>query len=1011
MQMPDIRLRDYTAKIKNLIESDLHDEAIAHCQHILRHYPKHVETYCLLGEACLEKRMYREAIEFFQRTLSADPENFIARVGMGIIYDEQGALAEAIWQMELAFELAPGNAEVRRELQRLYAQRDGVEKSRLKLTRGALGRLYVRNGLYERALAEFRAVLRQEPELPSIRVALIEALWCEGRRLEAVETCLDLLEALPNCLKANLILGEIWMRGGHEDAGEEKLNVARPLDPENLVAQQIMGKDSPLPVEDIFVPELEVTADMLDLLAPIQEREVEPAPWEAETEELVIGVEEAFPSALEETWDAEEQVPDWLRDMGLAGAVETGLLADMEEMEEPTEEMPPSEELPEWLSDLTREEPLFADKDVAPPEEELAPAEEMPDWLRELSVSETPEPAPQPAEEVPEAPPSAEELPEWLRELEMHDVEEAPLAPAGAGPAQPHAPDEEMPAWLRELQEPEIEEAAIPPIAEAEEKEVTPSGEMPDWLRELGTPEAKIGMAEEEIAPAEEIPEWLRDLGAPKVEEAEEIAAPPVAEAVEEEEIAALPVAEVVEEELPSAEEVAPPVAEEPAAEAAVEEAAPPAEVPESLRALVEAGILDEADLAEAMAEMSAEELVAQQAEAVPEWLQELMGEEAPPAKEAAHIPAAEAPPEQVPMAGEFAPAGELPAWLRDLQEPEAEAAPSEEEMPAEEMPAWLQELETPAPEQAPADELPEWLREFQEVEGEIAPGEEKAPAEALPDWLAEIEPSEPESLTLPGKHIPEEEVPEWLRELEGGEAEEVAPPVAEAAAEEPLAEVAPPMEAAELVAGVPPSAEFPPVEEQVAEALAPAEAAPPEVEEAGEEPLAAVAAEPEGAPAGPAAEVEMIAPFDHVEMETVEVVPEMKQEPAEVPEGAPAAEVEMVAPFERVEIEEPAAGPSRQDELLLHLKNKPRDYQARMDLARLYAAEKDWNAALNHYEKLISARKLLPAVIDDLQPLLQEEVDQARLYQLLGDAFVQDDQLNKALEMYRLARRALTKR
>ena len=94
--MPEIRLQEYTAKIKDLIHSDHHDEAIGHCQHILRHHPKHVETYGLLGEACLEKQMSREAIEFFQRTLSADPESFMARVGLGIIYDGQGALPEAI---------------------------------------------------------------------------------------------------------------------------------------------------------------------------------------------------------------------------------------------------------------------------------------------------------------------------------------------------------------------------------------------------------------------------------------------------------------------------------------------------------------------------------------------------------------------------------------------------------------------------------------------------------------------------------------------------------------------------------------------------------------------------------------------------------------------------------------------------------------------------------------------------------------------------------------------------
>src|SRR5512136_3194557 len=169
--MPEILLHSYTARIKEMIRNDHHDEAIAHCQHVLRLYPKHVETYCLLGEACLEKEMYREAIECFQRTLGADPENLISRVGLGIILGEQGMLPEAIWQMERAFELAPGNTEVRRELQRLYTQRDSVEKARLKLTPGALGRLYARNGLYERAITEFRSLLKQDPNLPDIRVA------------------------------------------------------------------------------------------------------------------------------------------------------------------------------------------------------------------------------------------------------------------------------------------------------------------------------------------------------------------------------------------------------------------------------------------------------------------------------------------------------------------------------------------------------------------------------------------------------------------------------------------------------------------------------------------------------------------------------------------------------------------------------------------------------------------------------------------------------------------------
>ena len=93
--MSTISLREYCEEIKELIKADSHDQAIATCQHILRLYPKCLEAYRLLGQACLEKGMRREAEDFFHRVLSADPEDFIARVGLSIINEERD-LGEAI---------------------------------------------------------------------------------------------------------------------------------------------------------------------------------------------------------------------------------------------------------------------------------------------------------------------------------------------------------------------------------------------------------------------------------------------------------------------------------------------------------------------------------------------------------------------------------------------------------------------------------------------------------------------------------------------------------------------------------------------------------------------------------------------------------------------------------------------------------------------------------------------------------------------------------------------------
>jgi tetratricopeptide (TPR) repeat protein len=793
--MPDIRLRDYTTKIKELIRNVRLDEAIAHCQHILHHYPKYIEPYGLLGEACLEKEMYREAIEFFQRTLSADPENLIARVGLGVIYDQQGALPEATWQLERAFELAPGNTEVRRELLRLYMQRDGSETARLRLTRGALGRLYSRNGLYERAVEEFHAVLRQDPDLPDIKVALAEALWREGRRLEAVETCVELLKALPNCLKANLILGEIWIQGGDEEEGRQRLDVAHALDPENRVAYELMGSGSPLPLEEAFLPELETLPARVELPA------VEA--WALTGAE--VPAQEMLPVEAAEAREPEGELPDWLRDIGVE---EQELVEELPGEELAVAESRPAEgistdEMPEWLRAVMGEEAPVAAEEPAVVEE--AAVEEVPVAAEEPAVVE--------GEAAVEEVPPVLEIPEWLRQLERAEAEEAaaPLVEAGVAAVtvtrgdetEEKVPTEEVPT--EELEAPEAEEipewlqALVGAEIAAETKEAMPFAaegvvELPEaeapaveeWVpaveEEAPFLEEETVVVEEEIGPVEEMPAWLRELETPVGE------------------LAPSPVVEIVEE-------------------APAEPEYGPGGVPASLLALVEAGLLDEADLQAAMSEMSAEELEEQRTETVPAWLQELIGEE-------------------------MAPAAEVPA--------------EEQELPVEEV---------------------------------ALPAVEAVVIEAAP---------------------PVEEVP---------------PPAVEAV----VIEAAPPVEEV-----------LPPAVEVVEEAAPPVEEVPP-----------------------------------------------------------PAVEAE---------VEEEIVAPSRIDLLVEALKSQPRNQEARLELARLYSDEQNWNAALAQYEKLISARRLLPDVLGDLELLAEEEVDRARVYQLLGDVHMHQDQLDKALEMYRLARQWLTK-
>src|SRR5512143_1815152 len=208
--MTKVSLRAYTREIEGLIEHGQRlDEAVAHCRHILTTYPKHLETYRLLGKAYLEAKRYDQAVDIFQRVLVAVPEDFVSHVGMSIIADDKGKLDDAIWHMERAFEVQPSNAAIQGELQRLFGRRAGVEPPKIRLTRGALAHMYVHGELYTQAISEIRAVLSRDPKRTDMQTLLARAYFRNGQKTEAADICNQLLMKYPYCLEANRIMAEI----------------------------------------------------------------------------------------------------------------------------------------------------------------------------------------------------------------------------------------------------------------------------------------------------------------------------------------------------------------------------------------------------------------------------------------------------------------------------------------------------------------------------------------------------------------------------------------------------------------------------------------------------------------------------------------------------------------------------------------------------------------------------------------------------------------------------------
>ena len=210
--MAEVAFRDYLNEIDDLIEHGSLDHAMQHCRHILTQYPKAVEVYRMLGKALLEQEDDRAAQDVFQRVLSVDPEDFVARVGLSIIHDRNNELEPAIWHMERAFEIAPSNALIQGELRRLYARRDGDSPERIPLTRAALARMYAAGDLNAEAITDLRQLLAEQTDRIDLQVQLAEVLWRDDQRLDAAERSQQITTTLPYCLKAEFDPGRHFAR-------------------------------------------------------------------------------------------------------------------------------------------------------------------------------------------------------------------------------------------------------------------------------------------------------------------------------------------------------------------------------------------------------------------------------------------------------------------------------------------------------------------------------------------------------------------------------------------------------------------------------------------------------------------------------------------------------------------------------------------------------------------------------------------------------------------------------
>jgi len=768
--MAKVSLRSYNREIETMMDRGQLDEAVAHCHHILKTFPKHLETYRLLGKAYLELKKHGDASDIFLRVLACVPNDFVSHVGMSIIRDEENKPDDAIWHMERAFEAQPSNAAIQGELQRLYGRRDGVSPPRIRMTRGALAQMYVQGELYPQAISEIKSVLKEDPGRSDMQSLLARACYRSGQKNEAAEVASSLLRRYPYSFDANRVLVEILGSDRPESVQAYRQRVIE-LDPYAAHVSGSILQTNDAPDSAVALERLDWNGQPVGMQADwrtrqgislesgtARDREAQPE-WltsgfgESKTPPLATpAVGSVFdmstPPKADSTPAGDENIPDFLRQAGWGES--TGVFDESKPIFAEEETLPPTQaapiaegDMPDWVKAMA-------------PAEALRPAddEELPDWISKIGAgalagsTDSSSPGEQPASFAE----SSSDQPDWLKQLGQTDT-----------PAPSLSTSEDQPDWLKQSGgEPEPARTEQP-MTDSDNLG-TSEQERDDsfaWLENLaakqGATEGLLINPEDRL---EQEPDWVKQAKSLN-EQPEQPVMPTLSEM---EDIPFQPVAAGLEE-LGKSEQ------ERDDSFAWLENLAAKQGATEGLLTKPEDRLEKEpgwVQQAKEIGEAQPPVQPAQEPEAVADtaaWLRSLDEEESTPAPVKddtamwlKNLDEADAKPE--PMSESTN--DDTAMWLKSLDEPEVKSVPQ-----ADDMPAWMQNIEEEKTASITESAVP--AREPEVSSAWIEPAEEavlsktpKTDTGSLPSWLRGLDNEESKEFS------PQGDLPAWLRDETG---------------------------------------------------------------------------------------------------------------------------------------------------------------------------------------------------------------------------------------------------
>ncbi len=247
--MAQTTLRDYLQTTEDAISSGRISDALANCQQILQYYPNSLEVQRLLGEVYLAKGELAKAQQAFDWVITNDPENVIAYCSRALISERMSDYDTALDCYQQAYELSRGNSQIRSEFNQLSSK---VGQQQFIFSRAGLARLYLRGDLLPQALQEWETVLTANPERLDARTGLLKTYWRKGLYDKVEQLAQQILNDVPGCLKALLLLAHV-IHAQNMQMAQQLMEQARTLDPDMVMAQELFSDLMASQVRDPFL--------------------------------------------------------------------------------------------------------------------------------------------------------------------------------------------------------------------------------------------------------------------------------------------------------------------------------------------------------------------------------------------------------------------------------------------------------------------------------------------------------------------------------------------------------------------------------------------------------------------------------------------------------------------------------------------------------------------------------------------------------------------------------------